>query len=238
MNLSVYEIPVWGHTLKIFDPNSITAPYVAKDMEIDAQGCRDFRTEGFILDVGAHVGIFSIALALNNPKAKIFAVEATSKNFESLKINLEINNIKNVTPILSAVGDGSEIALFEHPLNSGSTSFFNPRDYKEHRVKTVSLEELMNKVGIPTFDLVKFDIEGMEYLTLRAFKEWERIKKLTLEMHKLDIFTEEQNTFVVDKMIEFVLARLPADCFSYSNPNTLKICKWGVLSDGLQAQAL
>ena len=56
-----------------------------------------------ILDVGAHVGVVSIALALAVPSAVVLAVEANRASFEHLRWNIQRNNATNVVPLHAAL---------------------------------------------------------------------------------------------------------------------------------------
>jgi tRNA G46 methylase TrmB len=49
--------------------------------------------EGVALDIGAHIGGVTIALALDNPQAHIIAVEALGANVEVLRANVETNGV-------------------------------------------------------------------------------------------------------------------------------------------------
>ena len=52
-----------------------------------------------ILDVGAHVGVVSIALARALPWAVVLAIEANRASFEHLRWNIQRNNAINVVPL-------------------------------------------------------------------------------------------------------------------------------------------
>ena len=49
-----------------------------------------------IIDVGAHIGLFSLYASVLNPDVPIFAFEPDIDNFLLLKENLKLNNVKNV----------------------------------------------------------------------------------------------------------------------------------------------
>ena len=53
----------------------------------------DFLLEGssLIVDVGAHIGVFSIRASYLNPECQVFAIEASPANFEKLKKNIPNN---------------------------------------------------------------------------------------------------------------------------------------------------
>ena len=65
------------------------------------------REEGFtikendtVVDIGAHIGYFTIYAAKKATRGKILSFEPSRESFKVLKNNLKINNIQNFTPIL------------------------------------------------------------------------------------------------------------------------------------------
>ncbi len=56
-----------------------------------------------ILDVGAHIGLFTLYCHALNANAKIIALEPEPKNFKRLNANLGLNSIESVTASPSAM---------------------------------------------------------------------------------------------------------------------------------------
>ena len=54
------------------------------------------KEKDIVVDIGAHVGYFSIYSSINAKNGKIFAFEPYTKSFEVLRKNLKINKIENV----------------------------------------------------------------------------------------------------------------------------------------------
>ena len=80
----------------------IDIQYVIPELKIDSGDV--------IIDIGAHVGIFSIYYALKYPSATIYSYEPVNRNYKNLVKNLEYNKIKNVIPFENAVtNDGREV---------------------------------------------------------------------------------------------------------------------------------
>lgn len=124
---------------------------------------------GFALDIGAHIGSVTIALALDNPELRIAAVEAVPANVELLRRNVERNGIADrVTIIHAAAGDGSQqrIAwgfrgseLATHHAFIGNSNLPADSEHDEALVPGISLADL---VGGP-IAFAKVDCEGCEY---------------------------------------------------------------------------
>jgi FkbM family methyltransferase len=57
-----------------------------------------------IIDVGAHIGLFSVYANTLNPNTKIFSFEPELENYKALKENLQLNHCKNISPKNLAIG--------------------------------------------------------------------------------------------------------------------------------------
>ena len=109
-----------------------------------------------VLDVGAHVGLFTLAFArLVGPSGHVHAVEPDQANYARLLRNLERNpEITWVTPHNVAVSDRRRTLHLETPNPHNRA----PRAAAEGvSVEAITLDDL----GVSP-DLVKMDIEGHE----------------------------------------------------------------------------
>jgi FkbM family methyltransferase len=110
-----------------------------------------------VIDVGAHIGAFSIPMALNildlYGDGLVIAVEPATINYRALVNNIVINGVeKIVKPIKVAVS-----------LNQGSMEI-EWIGMREHVPSTTmaQLLELIKSEGYSSIDLIKMDIEGAE----------------------------------------------------------------------------
>ena len=60
-----------------------------------------------VIDVGAHIGLFSLLVSQFCKTGKIFSFEPIRENFDLLVSNLELNHIENVFPFNVAVSKNS-----------------------------------------------------------------------------------------------------------------------------------
>lgn len=51
-----------------------------------------------IVDVGVHIGVFSVKVARKFKHAKIYSIEPEKNNFQKLIINKKLNKLKNILP--------------------------------------------------------------------------------------------------------------------------------------------
>lgn len=143
-----------------------------------------------IVDVGAHVGIFSMWAASRFPEARVLAVEPASEAFECLQLNIERNGLTNVEPVRAAVGSTARRAmLYRRGFAAANTLYvrdnYGSRFEPLERVEVIPLGELFARFLVESCDLLKVDCEGAEYELLlgAAADELRRIRRIAIEYH-------------------------------------------------------
>lgn len=141
-----------------------------------------------IIDVGGFIGDSAIVFSEYTDK-KIYSFEALKDNFEKMKINVnELNNVKNVVPVYSALGDKENEQL---SLSGGGSCVTVAKEYEKFVsgcVNSTTLDSFIaeNKVDI---GLIKVDIEGYEQKFLKGAENTIRTQKPALLIsiyHSLD----------------------------------------------------
>jgi len=143
------------------------------------------------IDIGAHIGYYSLLGASISKKSKVFAFEPIKENIRVFKKNVNANHFKNITIFPYAVSNmNGKTKLY--PSTEANTGDFRSFDddlleINEHRkgitVESIALDDfLINNEMIP--DVIKIDIQGGEMIALKGMK-----KKLA-EAKKLALFTE------------------------------------------------
>ena len=132
------------------------------------------------VDIGAHVGYFSLLMAkLVGPRGRVISFEPTARSNSILRENSECNNFRNIIIEPSAVGDAEgETVFYEatpgfevynsvvqtgHP--AAHAAVFAP-----NKVPLVTLDSYLESKGIRKVDLIKIDVEGSELLALRGMR--------------------------------------------------------------------
>jgi len=131
---------------------------------------------GIFIDIGAHVGRYSIIIANKlDGKGRVIAVEPERNNFVALLENIKLNNLENVIPINNAICDKSRRLPFYYTnvVGSGFSSLVQKWENKVE-VDAVTLDHLLDKLKIVPSEvkLVKIDVEGTEYSVLRGAKKF------------------------------------------------------------------
>jgi FkbM family methyltransferase len=118
-----------------------------------------------ILDLGANIGLASLWFRAHNQSARIVAVEADPRTFAKLARNVAHDS--RIEPVHAAIADhGGGVAL----LSSADSwnSAVAPAAGTEHvvEVPSTTMDDLVSRLALHPLDVVKIDIEGMEWTIL------------------------------------------------------------------------
>lgn len=133
---------------------------------------------GVVLEVGAHVGHWTLRLA---PRAgAIVAVEANPDTVSVLRRNLAINDIGNVQVVNVAAWDSQTTLRLEDPNGHVAGGSTRTLPDGEGTIPAVRLDEVIETERL---DLVKLDVEGADLHALRGMRG-------LLEAHRPVLFIE------------------------------------------------
>lgn len=162
-----------------------------------------------VVDIGGHKGIFAVFAATSARDVKAYSFEASPENFACLSRNIRLNNLSNIKAFNVAVGgrDGkSTLNLYKENGQNTLLQRSNPhlQPVGSVKVETWSLATVLNMVASQV-NLLKMDIEGMEYETLFSCPDeyLQRIERIALEYH--DVLVRVPHT--VFELVEFLNAR-------------------------------
>ncbi len=131
---------------------------------------RRLQAGGVFVDVGAHIGAYTLAAAkLVGESGMVLALEAFRPTYEKLCHNLTLNNSEHVVARNVGVSDTAErLQLAINPKNSGGNSFrVTSGEFVE--VDCLTLLDLLRDAGLQAVDGMKLDIEGFECRVLAKF---------------------------------------------------------------------
>jgi len=128
-----------------------------------------------ILDVGAHLGWYSLTMAKKFPKSTIHAFEPLKPNFDILERNIKRNFISNVIPYSFGLSDRnipSDFYYFELASPMGSRINVLSLD----RCQTIpgklqKLDDIVSLENIERIDYIKCDTEGNDLHVLYGAQE-------------------------------------------------------------------
>lgn len=125
---------------------------------------------GHFLDLGANIGSILIPLCMQRPDIKAIAVEAAPWIFKYLKNNVSLNNIKNVKLLNYALldVDNSEIDFFSPEDKYGKGSLSPIFTKLSEKVKSRTVDSILNEFNFQSIDIIKIDVEGYEYFVFKG----------------------------------------------------------------------
>jgi FkbM family methyltransferase len=127
-----------------------------------------------VLDIGAHIGTFSVPLGLRLPVGgQLWSFEPNEESFRLLQMNLALNGLMNrTTAIPMAVSDRSTTLFSVKPeaTNTGANFLIGQRSRQASGgpISALSIDALMADGALDGADLIKIDVEGMETQVLKG----------------------------------------------------------------------
>jgi FkbM family methyltransferase len=178
-----------GTRLLIADAKgSDTARIVATEIGYDEYRLNHIRFEpdDVIVDVGAHVGMVAIWLALRNPQVTVIAIEPEPLNLSHLRANIAANRVDNIVVVpLALTADRRTLPIARPPFNSGGAGgYYDQTDgYTNTEVSSTTLDAIFDQFVPRHCRLLKVDCEGAEHEILPASQVLERVDWFAGEFH-------------------------------------------------------
>lgn len=142
-----------------------------------------------VVDIGAHIGAFSIMAATRAQGVRVVSYEPDPKNFAVLVGNVRLNGLDNIEPLLLAVaGRIEKRKLFTNPQGEAS-SLLQPVSGSSSQtaedVNCTTLTEVLKHVG--KCDLLKMNCEGAEYEILLNTSDdnLKKVERMVLDCHDI-----------------------------------------------------
>jgi FkbM family methyltransferase len=129
-----------------------------------------------VLDVGAHIGYFSLVAGAHvGPTGRVWSFEPDPANRASLERNVDANGMDDrisIVPLAVSAAVG-ESTLYQMAGDTGSSTLFPGEKTNDEliAVDTTSLDAWARSEGWPTIDLLKVDAEGAEGAVLAGMRE-------------------------------------------------------------------
>jgi len=131
-----------------------------------------------VLDIGAHIGKYTIAAAKRVGKqGQVIALEPDARNYATLCRNIAVNKLHNVVTVNAAAWTGNcTLPLY---LGKADGRHSTKRDLRlgHSTVRAVSTDMMLESLRLSRVDWIKVDVEGAELEalsgmqhTLKSFK--------------------------------------------------------------------
>ncbi len=127
-----------------------------------------------VVDIGANVGDFTLALARSSDQ--VVAVEPGARNFQALESNIAANGLHNVVALNVAAHDRNEDVRL-----AGIDSMLRVVDFESGQAaKGVTLDRTFSDLNLGFIDVLKLDVQGHEERVLGGLSETLRKKNIGL----------------------------------------------------------
>lgn len=128
-----------------------------------------------VLDIGANVGLFSLYMLRKNCR-NLYSIEPTIKAFSQLKEVLkdEVNANPRKLAIHNFTGKSKIKSVQDNSTISGFINEVHPytnHNMNEEEVDVITLTEFLQDEKIEQIDLIKIDIEGVEYDVIESLSD-------------------------------------------------------------------
>ncbi|MDQ3279638.1 MAG: FkbM family methyltransferase [Bacteroidota bacterium] len=137
-----------------------------------------------IIDGGGNIGLTAAFWATQYPDATIVTLEPDDGNFEMLRRNTAA--YKNIYPIKAGVWSKTGHLLVKD-IGHGDNGLVVEETTPDTAgaVPALSIDDILEKMGWPTVDLLKLDVEGSEKeIFSRNYEQWlPKVRVLVVEMH-------------------------------------------------------
>jgi len=125
-----------------------------------------------VIDVGAHIGYYSLMAAHRLRQigaGLVFAFEPHPINFADLQRNQQLNNMSNLILIQKAAADQTtQMRLFSSPLSGAHSLRQFPFHNDSYEIECTTLDDFMDTHKEAKIGLIKLDVEGAELPALRG----------------------------------------------------------------------
>jgi FkbM family methyltransferase len=164
---------------------------------------------GTVFDIGAHHGYWTKEFArIHNGQCRVFAFEPVTYNYSILES--VVSRYKNVTAEQYALSNTTgERDIFIPVKERGNVGLGiahfgeeTKRDYLVESIRTITLDEYVQKKSIARIDFVKCDVEGAELLMLKGGQSCLQDFDVTILLEIDEVYTER-------------LAYTPNDIFAF-----------------------
>jgi FkbM family methyltransferase len=149
----------------------------------DTYGLRQLGLIGspVVVDIGAHIGCFSLLAHSVLRPSLLLAYEPESENFKLLTTNIAANRVTEAKLVMAAVtGSGGGVRMSLHKGSSGCHSLATRRSDSFVDVASVAFDDVVRDVA--AVDVLKIDCEGSEYSVFRAASDASIAKVMTIVM--------------------------------------------------------
>ncbi len=177
-----------------------------------------------VIDVGGHIGLFSLYASQFCKHGIIYSFEPVKENYQLLLDNITLNNLNQIKPFNLAVSSSnSSVKLYLNDDEAGHSMF--SESSKTITVNSTSLQRIFDDNNIENCNFLKLDCEGTEYEILQNLPTsyFDKIEKLIIEYHMADShpeLLEKLKKLLISQNYDIKIKKLFSDIgFLYASKN-------------------
>lgn len=142
-----------------------------------------------IIDVGAHIGTFSLLAASKAPRGRVYAIEACEDTFNFLRVNVALNGLSHVVPVHLALSDREGTCTLYYDTGNWGHSVVSRLSNRSEVVRCSTLQRFFGENSIAACNFIKFNCEGAEFpILLSCHADFLRRIQLILVLYHGDLW--------------------------------------------------
>ncbi len=119
--------------------------------------------EDVIIEIGAHIGTFSILAASKAKRGRVYAIESSEDSANYLRINVALNRCDNVSVHQVAISDKEGTIALYHDTGTWGHSTVKAYSKVSEMVRATTLSSFMEANRIEKCHFMKLNCEGAEF---------------------------------------------------------------------------
>jgi FkbM family methyltransferase len=180
--------------------------------EYDKHGFK-IQKNDVVIDIGAHIGIFSLYASQNCTNGKILCYEPSIENYQLLQHNISENKVNNIFPNNSVVSNTTGTVKFYINTDNTANSMYDSTS-ESIQVKSQTLKNIFDSNNLNVCDYLKLDCEGAEYDIIESLPDeyFKKIKQIYIEYHFGDSKSDMlENMIKKLKLMSFSIIKEPLE---------------------------
>lgn len=158
-----------------------------------------------VYDVGGDQGLFTLFFAHQvGETGQVVVFEPNPQSCRRIEENLRLNNFQNARLIPRGLGERRAMLQFAFPVSEPARGSAAPAIADEIRreekavfcvIEVNSLDDEIERSGLPAPHFIKVDVEGMEYAALQGMRKTLTVDRprLSIEIHGIGMEEKSEN---------------------------------------------
>lgn len=172
------------------EKKGVESALLRKSLSLIEKRLGDKKNTAVIMDIGANFGFLSLVWGTFATKGKVYAIEPEPRLMGSIKKSIRKNNLsKTIIPLnIGASNRVGELDLYTFP--GGSSGNIEQGHTEVIRIKTDTIDNIVQQENINQLDLLKIDVDSIEEKILNG-------GAVAIKRFKPIIITETNKSFTL-----------------------------------------